>query len=424
MSANLASDRPDPALAEGLELLRQARVAEAIVALERAAAAGSGPAAAILGDVLLTAAEELRAPWRAIAHLEDAWQRGQTGAALTLAAAHYAASGVPADDALAVSWLRRALDAGLPAAQRAAGVLAHCAGRADDAAAMFRAAAAGGDRFAPHALGHQAALAGDLPLARAWYAKSAAGGLAPSRLRLAALGAGPQAPLPKLERDPAPAGAGFALPPTAVDGANEPLAPSIWRCRALLDPLLCDYLMAASLQWMLKAQTIDAKDGSSVVDPARTSWGMNFFFAFPDLCVAYAERRIATRAGIALELAEPLAVLRYEVGQEYRLHYDYIAPAAIAGNPWYRKVGQRVTTLITYLNVPDAGGATDFPRRSLVVLPEAGTGVLWHNVLPDGAQDMDSIHAGLPVLRGEKWVATLWFRERPPRVAAPRPEAG
>jgi prolyl 4-hydroxylase len=29
--------------------------------------------------------------------------------------------------------------------------------------------------------------------------------------------------------------------------------------------------------------------------------------------------------------------------------------------------------------------------------------------------DTSSLHAGLPVIRGEKWIATKWLRERPYR---------
>ena len=98
-------------------------------------------------------------------------------------------------------------------------------------------------------------------------------------------------------------------------------------------------------------------------------------------------------------------------------------PGALTHHPYYRRVGQRLASMVTYLNLPDAGGATDFPRRGLVVVPELGTGVLFNNTLADGAPDLDSLHAGLPVLRGEKWVATLWFRERVARESAPRPAA-
>ena len=73
MSATIPATVVHPALALGLELLRQARVAEAIPELERAAAAGTAEASAVLGDVLLTAGPPLRAPWRAVAHLELAW---------------------------------------------------------------------------------------------------------------------------------------------------------------------------------------------------------------------------------------------------------------------------------------------------------------------------------------------------------------
>ena len=57
------------------------------------------------------------------------------------------------------------------------------------------------------------------------------------------------------------------------------------------------------------------------------------------------------------------------------------------------------------------GGGTDFPRHGVVVTPEVGTAVMFDNVLADGRPDEDTLHAGLPVLEGEKWVATKWLRE-------------
>lgn len=423
MSASGAGPATDPALEQALALLRAARVADAIPQLERSSAAGSARAAAVLGDVLLTADPPLRAPWRAIEQFELAWTRGQIGAALTLAAIHYAACGVPADDSRAQGWLERALAAGHAPARRVAGMLAHLAGRTELAEALLREAAAADDAFAQHALGVMAQRAGDLPLARAWFARGAARGLPPSVLHLAVLGATPAASLPAAADRPPLATAGIAFPPPlrADEPQDELLAPATWRCREVLDPLLCDYLMAASTPWMVKSMTTDPNDGRSVPDPARTSWGMNFAYAFPDICVAYAERRIAARAGRSLVQAEPLAVLRYQVGQEYRLHHDYMAPGALTENPYYRRVGQRVATMVTYLNLPGAGGGTDFPRRGIVVTPELGAGVLFTNTLADGRPDPDSLHAGLPVLRGEKWVATLWFRERLVRETAPAP---
>ena len=43
--------------------------------------------------------------------------------------------------------------------------------------------------------------------------------------------------------------------------------------------------------------------------------------------------------------------------------------------------------------------------------PRPGAALAFRNVLADGTTDEDSLHAGLPVRRGEKWIATLWIRE-------------
>ncbi len=71
----------------------------------------------------------------------------------------------------------------------------------------------------------------------------------------------------------------------------------------------------------------------------------------------------------------------------------------------------RGRTICVYLNEPEAGGETEFPVAGLIVDPQAGRAVIFDNLLADGSPDVDSLHAGLPVVRGEKWLATLWLRQ-------------
>jgi len=62
-----------------------------------------------------------------------------------------------------------------------------------------------------------------------------------------------------------------------------------------------------------------------------------------------------------------------------------------------------------YLNTPEEGGGTGFPAVGLTVTAQRGSAVYFAYETGEQA----SLHAGLPVTRGEKWIATKWLRERP-----------
>lgn len=74
--------------------------------------------------------------------------------------------------------------------------------------------------------------------------------------------------------------------------------------------------------------------------------------------------------------------------------------------------GNRTRTICVYLNHVEAGGETVFPRADVSVAPVPGRAVVFDKLFADGRPDSESLHAGLPVTRGEKWLATLWLRER------------
>jgi prolyl 4-hydroxylase len=77
--------------------------------------------------------------------------------------------------------------------------------------------------------------------------------------------------------------------------------------------------------------------------------------------------------------------------------------------------GQRICTVMVYLNEVEGGGQTHFIRQGVSVTPQRGTALMWWNVR-DGQVDESTYHAALPVEAGEKWVATKWIRERPRRA--------
>jgi prolyl 4-hydroxylase len=112
---------------------------------------------------------------------------------------------------------------------------------------------------------------------------------------------------------------------------------------------------------------------------------------------------------LALGHGEGLQILRYRPGAEYRPHFDYFDPQHSGTARILERGGQRVGTLVIYLNTPDGGGGTTFPDAGLEVAPVRGNAVFFSY---DRAHaSTRTLHGGAPVTAGEKWVATKWLRE-------------
>ena len=132
-----------------------------------------------------------------------------------------------------------------------------------------------------------------------------------------------------------------------------------------------------------------------------------------DPVVGAVDARIADLLGLPLGASEPLQGQRYAPGQEFKPHTDTFEPG---GYDFYRhtaETGQRTWTAMIYLNEPDEGGATRFKSIGKTVQPETGKLLAWNNLLPDGRPNPATLHQGMKVRRGTKYVLTKWFRERP-----------
>jgi len=170
----------------------------------------------------------------------------------------------------------------------------------------------------------------------------------------------------------------------------------------------CDALVALAQPRLARSETVDQSSGGSEVNRARTSDGM-FFERGETPLIARLEQRIAALLQWPVGHGEGLQVLRYRPGAEYRPHHDYF-DAAHPGTPTIlKRGGQRVATLLIYLQAPEAGGATIFPHVSLEVAPGKGNAVFFSYDRPHAITR--TLHGGAPVTAGEKWVATKWLRE-------------
>jgi len=176
----------------------------------------------------------------------------------------------------------------------------------------------------------------------------------------------------------------------------------------LLSEAECDELVELARKRLSRSETVQTDTGSSEVNEARTSEGMFFERGENPVC-ARLEARIATLLKWPVENGEGLQILRYRPGAEYKPHYDYFDPAQPGTPTILKRGGQRVASLVCYLNTPTRGGATTFPDVQLEVAPVKGNAVFFSYDRAHPATR--SLHGGAPVVEGEKWVATKWLRE-------------
>ena len=176
----------------------------------------------------------------------------------------------------------------------------------------------------------------------------------------------------------------------------------------LLSAEECEALIASARPRLNRSLTVEIQTGGEERNAARTSDGMFFQRGETEL-IARIEARIARLLNWPVINGEGLQVLNYKPGAEYKPHYDYFDPAAAGSATILKRGGQRLATLVMYLNDPEKGGGTTFPDVHLEVAPQRGNAVFFSYDRADPATK--TLHGGAPVLAGEKWVATKWLRE-------------
>ncbi len=155
----------------------------------------------------------------------------------------------------------------------------------------------------------------------------------------------------------------------------------------------------------------NVKKGKSEVSNYRISDQMFFTVGENDF-IRCIEERIADITGFPIENGEGLQVVHYSQGGYYKLHSDSFDLEWPGNKSILNRGGQRMITVLIYLNnLYSFGGETYFPYIDLEVKPTEGRALIWYNVYENGSRDPSTFHEAMPVLRGEKWIATKWLRE-------------
>lgn len=189
----------------------------------------------------------------------------------------------------------------------------------------------------------------------------------------------------------------FRMPASGLD---------LFVVRQFLDPPEC-----AALIRLIDADRVPSTILAPTRDPAyRTSESCNL--APWDETVRKVEARLTQLLDIDPERGETIQGQRYAPGQQFKPHHDFFH----AGQPYWpemeRTGGQRTWTAMIFLNLPEAGGETHFPQAGLKVAPVAGNLLAWNNLDPIGEPNPLTLHEGMPVAAGVKYIVTKWHRER------------
>lgn len=174
----------------------------------------------------------------------------------------------------------------------------------------------------------------------------------------------------------------------------------------LLNPEECDELIKISKPRLTPSEVYDPITGVKKTVPGRTSSGA-YFRLHENPLIASIEKRIAEFINIPESHGEDLQVLHYKKGEEYKSHFDYFPQNKLET----AKGGQRVGTILMYLNDVESGGETIFPKIGLSVTPKKGTALYFHYGNNKGQTDRLSLRRSIPVIAGEKWAATKWIRQ-------------
>lgn len=200
----------------------------------------------------------------------------------------------------------------------------------------------------------------------------------------------------------------IVLPDRTVSVVLSLQKPRVVLVKDFLSDEECDGLIEQARTRLERSRTINRETGSNDVHPARTSED-TFLNNGSTPLVRTICARIAAFTRWPEQRGEDLQVLRYGIGAEYEPHYDYFDLKDPSTRKILKRGGQRVATVIMYLNTPQAGGATVFPQSDLEIAASRGHALFFSYSTP--TPDSRSLHGGTPVVAGEKWICTRWLRQ-------------
>lgn len=180
----------------------------------------------------------------------------------------------------------------------------------------------------------------------------------------------------------------------------------LWLVENFFDQAECARLMAIIDRVARPSTTYDADYSTGF----RTSYSGDVDPYDP--FIRKIQRRIDRLLDINPTYGETIQGQRYQQGQQFKPHTDWFPADSPSWQHEKVRAGQRAITAMAYLNPVEAGGATDFPRLGIAIDPRPGMLLVWNNADQNGVPNPWTLHGGMPVARGVKYVITKWYRTR------------
>jgi prolyl 4-hydroxylase len=174
----------------------------------------------------------------------------------------------------------------------------------------------------------------------------------------------------------------------------------------------CRWVVERARKHLAPATVFDPTSGELILDPARDNAAVSLMFEQMDVVSEVLRTRISAVTHVPVAAFEPPQILRYEIGQQFIPHYDFMDANSAGFREKLGSYGQRIATFLIYLNEGFEGGETNFPKIGLSYRGRTGDAIFWANLDTAGRPDPLTLHAGLPPTSGEKWVFSQWIREK------------
>jgi hypothetical protein len=175
---------------------------------------------------------------------------------------------------------------------------------------------------------------------------------------------------------------------------------------------ICDWIIAQARDRLRPAMVYDAAGGHTTI-AGRSNSAVELSLSDGDVVSMAVRERLAAAAGLSVMNLDGPQVLHYAIGQSFAPHVDYFDEAIPNQARQMAAAGQRVATVLLYLNDEGLeGGETDFPELGIRHRGRRGDVLVFFNVDQAGKPDRRTLHAGLAPTQGEKWLMSQWIRDR------------
>lgn len=187
-------------------------------------------------------------------------------------------------------------------------------------------------------------------------------------------------------------------------------ASSLWDPPVIVNNILtpdeCQYIINKAEPLFTRSNVV-----GTTVDASRTS--KTAWISKDDSVVQKVIDKVMELTGKPIENCEDLQVVKYEPGTFYRAHHDSCCDDSAACAAFENDGGQRVGTLLIYLNSEFTDGETHFPDHDdLKIKADTGSAIFFRPLGSDAPRcHPKALHAGLPISTGIKYVCNVWVRE-------------